>query len=255
MTTRVALLLDIASTYKIAGMALGSKTFPQEDSGSALPAPIRISSGAFAAGSTGPVWLEILLVYGLLEAVLWTPRSFWHSVLIVLEVGSVAWFSLQRYRLEELGLVWPSRAGTARILALGALVAMAILAVAILTGHPVPANPNWPKFQNLWPYVIWAVAQQFLLQSFFFLRAESQIGSRGAVWASTLLFTIAHLPNMVLTGLTLLGALFFTEAFRRYRSIYPLGIVHALLGMAIAYSFPDSVMHHMRVGLSYWQFR
>jgi len=27
------------------------------------------------------------------------------------------------------------------------------------------------------------------------------------------------------------------------------------LGIAIAYSFPDSLMHHMRVGLSFWQFR
>jgi len=135
------------------------------------------------------------------------------------------------------------------------MVALATPLGAILLGHPVPANPNWPKFQNLWPYVIWAVAQQFLLQSFFFLRAESQFGGRWAVWASTLLFTVAHFPNMVLIGLTFFGALFFTEVFRRYRSIYPLGIVHALLGVAIAYSFPDSVMHHMRVGLSYWQFR
>jgi hypothetical protein len=26
------------------------------------------------------------------------------------------------------------------------------------------------------------------------------------------------------------------------------------MGIAIAYSFPDALMHHMRVGLSYWQF-
>jgi hypothetical protein len=59
---------------------------------------------------------------------------------------------------------------------------------------------------------------------------------------------------VVLTALTFVGALFFTDAFRRHRSIYPLGIIHALLGIAIAYSFPDSIMHHMRVGLSYWHF-
>jgi hypothetical protein len=55
--------------------------------------------------------------------------------------------------------------------------------------------------------------------------------------------------------MTLVGALFFTEMFRRYRSIYPLGLVHALLGIAIAYSFPNNLMHHMRVGLSFWQLR
>jgi membrane protease YdiL (CAAX protease family) len=69
------------------------------------------------------------------------------------------------------------------------------------------------------------------------------------------LFALLHLPNVPLTAMTLLGGLFFTEMFRTYRSLYPLGIAHALMGIAIAYSFPDSLMHHMRVGLSYWQFR
>ena len=102
--------------------------------------------------------------------------------------------------------------------------------------------------------MIWAFAQQFLLQSFFFVRVEELAGDWWAVLASTVLFTLAHLPNMALTAMTFVGALFFTEAFRRYRSIYPLGIAHALLGIAIAYSFPDSIMHHMRVGLSDWHF-
>ena len=71
---------------------------------------------------------------------------------------------------------------------------------------------------------------------------------------SAVLFSLLHLPNWPLTALTLVGGLFFTEMFRTYRSLYPLGIVHAAMGIAIAYSFPDSLMHHMRVGLSYWRF-
>jgi len=236
-------------------MAVGSKSFPQDDVSPALGAATGFSSTVSAVRGTWPVWLELLVVFGLLEAVLWTPRSFWHSVLIALEVSSTLWFTFRRHMPAELGLVWPKRSATVWILLLGGLVALAIPTAAIVTGHPVPANPNWPKFQNIWPYVIWAFAQQFLLESFFFLRVESIMGVRRAVWASTLLFTVAHLPNMALTALTLIGALFFTEMFRRYRSIYPLGIVHALLGIAIAYSFPDTVMHHLRVGLSYWQFR
>jgi membrane protease YdiL (CAAX protease family) len=196
-----------------------------------------------------------LLVFGLFETVLWTPRSFWHSVLTAAVVASVLWFSFRRHPRQELGLVWPEPRGTAWILGIGCLVAAALPASTLLTGHPVPANPDWPKFQNVWPYVIWALSQQFLLQSFFFLRLESLLGARAAVLASTVLFTLAHLPNPPLTAMTFVGALFFTEVFRRYRSIYPLGIVHALLGIAVAYSFPDSLMHHMRVGLSFWQFR
>jgi membrane protease YdiL (CAAX protease family) len=57
-----------------------------------------------------------------------------------------------------------------------------------------------------------------------------------------------------LTGITLLGGLFFCEMFRRYRSIYPLGVTHALLGLTMAASFPQEGLHHMRVGIDYLRF-
>ena len=197
----------------------------------------------------------MLVVFGMLEAVLWTPRSVFHSLLIASVGVSVPWLALRGSSRERLGLVWPSGRGTAWMLALGCTGAAAIPLVALLMGQAVPANPDWPKFQNLWPYVIWAFAQQFLLLSFFYARMESLLGTGAAIWASTVLFTLAHLPNMTLTAMTFVGALFFTKMFRRYRSIYPLGIVHALLGIAIAYSFPNRLMHHMRVGLSFCQLR
>ena len=235
-------------------MSVGSKSFPQ----GSLPEAITVISppSSFSIPSTKQwtICLEILAIFGLLEAVMWTPRGLIHSLLIAAEVVTVVWLGLRGRSKEELGLRWPSRSGTLWILVLGGLAAAAIPALALATGHSVPANADWPRFQNLWPYVIWAFAQQFLLQSFFFVRVEALAGGRWAVVASTLLFTVAHLPNMALTAMTFLGALFFTEAFRRYRSIYTLGIVHAWLGIAVAYSFPNSFMHHMRVGLSYWHF-
>jgi hypothetical protein len=42
--------------------------------------------------------------------------------------------------------------------------------------------------------------------------------------------------------------------FRRYRSIYPIGIVHGVLGLTIALTMPDSLLHHMRVGIGYLQY-
>lgn len=248
------LLPAIAVTYKIAEMAVGSKSFPQDSVPEAITVISPPSSFSLLSARYWSVCLEILVVFGLLEAVMWTPRGFMHSFLIVSEVATVLWLGLRGRSKEELGLAWPSRIGTFWILFVGGLAAIGIPGFAWLTGHPIPANAEWPRFQNLWPYVIWTFAQQFLLQSFFFVRVEELAGDRWAVVASTLLFTLAHLPNMALTAMTFVGALFFTETFRRYRSIYPLGVVHALLGIAIAYSFPDSVMHHMRVGLSYWHF-
>jgi len=233
-------------------MSVGSKTFPQDT----VRGPVTISETTVTpiSRSRWADWLEIVFVFAVFEGVMWTPRSFGHSLMIALVVVSVLWFSFRRNSRVELGLVWPSTEGTILCLAIGGLVAIAIPAAVLSSGQSVPANPNWPTLHNLWPYVIWAFAQQFLLQSFFFLRLESQVGSRGALLWTTVLFTIAHLPNLVLTLMTCAAAVFFTMIFRKYRSIYPLGVVHALLGIAVAYSFPDSLMHHMRVGLSYWQF-
>jgi len=59
----------------------------------------------------------------------------------------------------------------------------------------------------------------------------------------------------VLTLMSLAGGLLFCEMFRRYRNIFPLGLVHATLGLTIAASFPDSLLHHMRVGLGYLTYR
>jgi len=247
------LLLGLAITYKIAEMAVGSKTFPRVPAGEPETGP-RLVPGVYPLGSRLAVWGQVALIFGLLELVMWTPRSLVHTFLIVALVVSVLWLGLRGYTREELGLRWASEEGAVWILGTGCVLAVAIPGIALVLGHSVPANPEWPRLQNLWPYVIWAFAQQFLLQSFLYLRLESLLGSRSAVAAATLLFTVAHLPNLPLTVLTFAGALFFTEMFRRYRSIYPLGLVHAMLGIAVAYTFPDSLMHHMRVGLSFWKF-
>lgn len=237
-------------------MPTGSKTFISDTAAVSVEKAADLPTAVAVAGRhKSEAWGEILLVFLLLEFVFWTPRSLGHSLLIIALVGSVLWFGFRGRSGRELGFAWPNRAGTWSILAIGCAVAVAIPLLVLASGHPVPANPEWPKFKNLWPYVVWALGQQFLLQSYFFVRFESLLGARAAVLVSSVLFALLHLPNLPLTGMTLLGGLFFTEMFRTHRSLYPLGIAHALMGIAIAYSFPDSLMHHMRVGLSYWQFR
>ncbi len=109
-------------------------------------------------------------------------------------------------------------------------------------------------WRGAWQYAVWALMQQFALQSFFYVRMESLVGSRRAVLAAAVLFSSVHLPSPVLTIATLMGGLFFCEMFRRYRTILPLGVVHAALGLTIAASFSDHLLHHMRVGIGYLAF-
>lgn len=101
-------------------------------------------------------------------------------------------------------------------------------------------------------YLTWAVIQQWIQQSFFFVRLE-RILHRGilASFTAAAMFGLAHLPNPVLAPLTFLGGWLLSELYRRYRSFLPLGIAHGLVGLAIALSVPDQINHHMRVGLGY----
>jgi membrane protease YdiL (CAAX protease family) len=233
-------------------MSVGSKSLTENVAGEAVP---ELPQKKAVTGMTpSRAWAETVWVFLLLESVMWTPHSLLHSVLIGLLVISPIGFTIRSgYNLRQLGLVWPRRRNTLGIIAAGLGIALLFPLGALLLGHFVPADPMWPRLGNILPYFLWAMFQQFLLQSFIFLRMETALGSRPAVLVSSAFFTFAHLPNWPLTILTLFGALFFTDLFRRYRSIYPLGIAHFFMGISIAYSFPTSLMHHMRVGLSFWK--
>jgi hypothetical protein len=193
--------------------------------------------------------VEIGLVYGLILVAVWTPQGRLNS--------AVSWAALcltilmtvlAPYSFRELGLARPL-SGARVTLAIGCLF-IAIIAMAGMftrTFGPPQAIP----LHRAWQYAIWAVLQEFLLQSFMYVRLESILGSRRALFSAAGLFAIAHFPSPLLTILSFLGAVFFCEIFRRYRNIYPLGLVHAGLGLTIAASLPDPVLHHMRVGLGY----
>lgn len=84
-----------------------------------------------------------------------------------------------------------------------------------------------------------------------FMRLESVLGSRRAVFWAASLYAVAHIPNPVLTSLSFFGGLLFCEFFRRWRNLFPLGIIHGALGITIAASLPDRWLHHMRVGIGY----
>jgi len=101
-------------------------------------------------------------------------------------------------------------------------------------------------------YAIWALLQQFLTQSFVFVRLESALNGCGrAVFWTAALFSAAHLPNLFLVPTTFVAGLAFSAAFSRYRNIYPLAGAHAILGLGLAVSVPDAVTHYMRVGSAY----
>ena len=109
-------------------------------------------------------------------------------------------------------------------------------------------------FSHVGGYVLWTIYQQFLLQDYFMPRLTRFLSSDGAITVAAVLFAIAHLPNVPLTIATLIWGVASCALFRRYRSIYVLGLAQGLLGLCFAVCVPDVFLHHMRVGLGYWHY-
>jgi len=201
------------------------------------------------------LWFQLIVAYLFLEYALWSNRlAVRNKWAFIATITIIVFVLLDRPSIHRLGLALPTTFGASTVLAISFAAALCLALGAHVLGGQIPANPTWPTLRLSWEYLAWALIQEFLLQSFFFVRCEELFGSRPAVWITATLFAAAHLPSPILTTFTLIGGLFFCETFRRYRSIYPIGVVHALLGLTIAATMPATLLHDMRVGIGFLRY-
>jgi membrane protease YdiL (CAAX protease family) len=197
--------------------------------------------------------LAVVVAYLLIEAALWSYGPVQKALGWIDASWIVACTLLQRRSARELGL----RGEGFRRSIWFPLIALAVAAIwfgiARATGS-VTIPLRTLHFWRADSYALWAFEQEFILQSFLFLNLEQLLGMRRAIAGSTLLFAAAHFPNPLLMVCTLFGGLMFTSVFARYRNLWTVGIVHALLGLTIAFTAPDNINHHMRVGRGYWRY-
>jgi membrane protease YdiL (CAAX protease family) len=201
------------------------------------------------------VWFQLVTAYGLIESALWSPRlPIRNRRALIAAIVIIIFLVVDRPSIRRMGLALPSTFAASIVFAISFAAAIVMIFFVESIGGQIAPIPTWTTLYRSGGYVIWALLQELLLQSFFFTRCEELFGSSGAVWVAATLFAAAHLPNLILTTLTLVGGLFFCEMFRRYRSIYPIGIVHAVLGLTVAITMPDSLLHHMRAGVGFLQY-
>jgi membrane protease YdiL (CAAX protease family) len=75
-----------------------------------------------------------------------------------------------------------------------------------------------------------------------------------AVTLAGVLFATAHMPNLPLAAATLVWGIVSCALFRRYHNLWMLGLAQGLLGLCFAVCVPDSLHHHLRVGLGYLRY-
>ena len=197
---------------------------------------------------------ELVLGYGLIVGVIWSPERLQRALSPVVLVLTLVAVLARRPSRDDLGL---GRRGLVQSLwILPAAVAIAALsifvAVKIGTLHPLYKG----DFAHISGYILWTIYQQFLLQDYFMPRLLRLLSSESAAVAlAGTLFAGAHLPNLVLTAATLVWGVVSCTLFRRYRNLWMLGLAQGLLGLCFAICVPDSLHHHLRVGLGYLRYR
>lgn len=192
---------------------------------------------------------ELTISFGAILVVLWLPtrqQLIFGPIALLVPLLVVL---LRRPALSELGLHWHGMISSLWILPVAALGIL--LARAAGTFHDL----HQADLYHVGGYVLWTIYQQFLLQDYFMPRLTRVLASDAAIAFAAVLFATAHLPNVALTVATLVWGAISCTLFRRYRSLVVLGVTQGLLGLCLAVCIPDFYLHHMRVGLGYWQYQ
>jgi membrane protease YdiL (CAAX protease family) len=193
--------------------------------------------------------------YGLILATIWTPRPeqkwLWWA--------SAAWIALSTaWSFPGWAALGFRCGGFVRSLwvvaAAGVAAAVAVtVAAGMHTLHAPHGLRAW--LFSFGGYTVWAFVQQFLLQGYFLFRFLRLIKRRElAALAAAGIFAAAHLPNPILTLVTLVWGVVACFVFLRRRNVYPLMLAHAVLGITVAISVPGPVIHNMRVGIGYLRY-
>jgi hypothetical protein len=199
--------------------------------------------------------LELAVAYVLIMATVWTANPtqrvlYWLAFVWIVAttwVSREGWTALGLGRKGLLQSLWI--VGVALLLsALATFLAWRVHSLHRLHG------PS-PLLAHGWAYIVWSLMQQFLLQSYFLLRLLRLLPGKAApVIVAAGIFSLAHLPNPILTPITLVWGVIACVLFLRYRNICALGLAHGIMGLCVAVTVPNSLHHHMRVGLGYLRY-
>jgi len=196
--------------------------------------------------------IEIAVGYFLILSVVWTPRPLQRFLWIVAAAGIaiIIWRSFEGFK--PMGFTTANFGRALWIVGVAAAAATIAIAIAArLHTLRVPPGGLIGFIATYIAYAIWTGVQQFLLQGFFWLRLQRLMTAKTAALVAAALFAAAHLPNPVLTPITLLWGIAACLLFSRYRNIYPLILAHAILGITVAIAIPGPADHNMRVGIGY----
>ena len=205
-----------------------------------------------------PLW-EILSVTASALITEWVVLSLAPGNKLVLAVPLVLALTLMFFShsergegLKELGFRFDNFIPALVSLLIPTVVAAAAIVIVAwwVRGSEFSFSPVRLRFLTL---PIWALFQQYAVQGFVNRRAQLLWG-RGlpSICLVAVFFGLLHLPNPLLTILTVLGGLIWAHAYQRAPNLFALALSHSALSLLLAISLSPNYAHGLRVGIKYF---
>jgi|ERR1044071_115833 hypothetical protein len=195
--------------------------------------------------------VEVTVFYSLVQILIWSsPRWRPPVILIGLIMMGICIGSnrLHKDSLERIGLKGEKLIPSAKLVAPW----LVLLVPLIIAGWGKTPPEGWDFWFAILGYPIWGFAQEYVLLGFVANRLEDALPHHLFLvpWINGFLFSMAHLPNPILMGMTMVSGTVFTRIFLRERHLIPPALAHALFGIALSFAF-GSLNGAMSVGPGY----
>ena len=195
---------------------------------------------------------EVVVFFGLLASYIWVWKGLFPGdriLVVALYVGiglETHWRRGESPR--QIGFRLDNLVGFAR---LAAALLTPVIAVGMAAGHLLgewafPSPPTWVA-SLLWS-VAWGTAQQYGLACVLYRRMRELLPPRKAMLVSGVIFSLLHLPNPFLVGLTLLMGVLACYLYERNPNVIGLGLAHGLTSFLLANSLPGWLTFDWMVG-------
>lgn len=181
-------------------------------------------------------------------------RYRWLVIVPLLLAVAFMVLSHRAYResARDLGFRSDNLVRTLRLLIWPTLIAIIIIFVV---GWYLTGPPSLPRLLRPRLLVVpaWALFQQYALQGFINRRAQVAFGKGVvSVLLVAVVFAVLHLPNPVLSMLTLLGGLIWATVYQREANLFALAASHTVASISLAIALPLTVINGLRVGFKYF---